>query len=46
MRTPHEKNQNVHANLPRREFMTRSALCAVGAVAAATIGSPQAFCQK
>ena len=43
MRTPHETNQNVPANSPRREFVKRSALWLGGAVAAAVAGSPQLF---
>jgi predicted TIM-barrel fold metal-dependent hydrolase len=46
MRTPHETNQNVPANPPRREFVTRSALWVVGAVAATTVGSPQLFARN
>jgi uncharacterized protein len=46
MRTPHETNQNVPANSPRREFVTRSALWVVGAVAATTVGSPQLFARN
>lgn len=46
MRTPHEKNQNVPANSPRREFVTRSALWVVGTIAAATVGAPQLFARN
>jgi predicted TIM-barrel fold metal-dependent hydrolase len=46
MRTPHETNQNVPANSPRREFVKRSALWLGGAVATATAGSQQLFARN
>jgi uncharacterized protein len=46
MRTPHQTNQNVSADSPRREFVKRSALWVGGAVAAATVGSPQLFARN
>ena len=46
MRTPHETNQNVPANSPRREFLTRSAALFVGAFTAATAATPRLFAKE
>ena len=43
MRTPQETNQKVTTNSTRREFVTRSSLFTVGAVAATMVGSSRLF---
>jgi predicted TIM-barrel fold metal-dependent hydrolase len=46
MRTPYETDHNTPSNLPRRDFLTRSGLWFVGAVATATVGTPRLFAKE